>query len=70
MLYISNMTYFGALFKFHGDCGWEFASNVFREMNEKLCVETSTALRESLFGNAVVEISKVLHEALLKTMKL
>ena len=70
MLYISNMAYFGALFKFHSDCGWEFASNVFHEMNEKLGIETSTTLRESLFANAVVEISKVLHEALLKTMKL
>lgn len=39
-------------------------------MNEKLGIETSTTLRESLFANAVVEISKVLHEALLKTVKL
>ena len=39
-------------------------------MNEKLGIETSTTLRESLFANAVVEISKVLHGALLKTMKL
>ena len=64
------VAYFGAPKKFHSDCGSEFANDVFREMNEKLGIETSTTPRESPFSNGVVERNnKVLYEAFIKTME-
>ena len=60
------VAYFAATGKFHSDCGGEFA-NVFREMNEKLGIETSTTPGELPFNNGVVERNnKVLYEALMK----
>ena len=35
------VAYFRGPGKFHSDCGGEFANDVFREMNEKLGIETS-----------------------------
>ena len=46
---------FGAPGKFHSDCGGVFANDVFREMNEKLGIETSPTNGESPFSNGVVE---------------
>ena len=64
------VAYFGAPKKFHSDCGGEFANDVFREMNEKLGIETSTTPGESPFSNGVVERNnKVLYEAFIKTME-
>ena len=61
------VAYFGATGKFHSDCGGEFANDVFREMNEKLGIETSATPGESPFNNGVVERNtKVLYEALMK----
>ena len=36
------VAYFGAPGQFHGDCGREFANDVFCEMNKKLGIEPST----------------------------
>ena len=64
------VAYFGALGKFHSDCGGKFANDVFRKMNEKLGIETSTTPGESPFSNGAVERnSKVLYEGLMKTME-
>ena len=64
------VAYFGAPKKFHSDCGGEFANDVFREMNEKLGIETSTTPGESRFSNGVVERNnKVLYEAFIKTIE-
>ena len=64
------VVYFGAPGKFHSNCGGEFPNDVFREMNEKLGIDTSTAPVESPFGNGVVEKNnKVLSEAFMKTME-
>ena len=63
------ISYFGAPHKFHSDNGGEFANEVFREMNEKLNVETSTSPGESPFSNGVVERNNaLLYESMMKTM--
>ena len=54
-LFQTWISYFGCPKKFHSDNGGEFANEVFREMNEKLGVETSTTASESPFSNGVVE---------------
>ena len=64
------IAYFGAPKKFHSDCGGEFCNDVFREMNEKLGIETSTTPVESPFSNGIVERhNKVLYESMMKTME-
>ena len=52
------------------DNGGEFGNDVFREMNEKLSVETLTTAAESPFSNGTVERhSGILYEAMVKTQK-
>ena len=64
------IAYFGAPKKFHSDCGGEFCNDIFREMNEKLGIETSTTPGEAPFSNGIVERSnKVLYEAMMKTQE-
>ena len=64
------IAYFGAPKKFHSDCGGEFCNDVFREMNEKLGIETSTTPGKSPFSNGIVERhNKVLYESMMKTME-
>ena len=63
------IAYFGAPLKFHSDNGGEFANEIFREMNEKLNIETSTSPGESPFSNGVVERNNaLLYETMMKTM--
>ena len=64
------IAYFGTPKKFHSDCGGEFCNDVFREMNEKLGIETSTTPGESPFSNGIVERNnKILYESMMKTME-
>ena len=65
------VAYFGASGKFHGNCDGEFAIDVFREINKKLGIETSTTPGESSFSNGVVERNKnVLYEGFTKIINL
>ena len=60
--------YFGSPAKFLSDNGGEFANERFREMNEKLGVETCKTAAESPFSNGLVERhNAVLAEAMFKT---
>ena len=60
--------YFGSPTKFLSDNGGEFANEQFREMNEKLGVETVTTAAESPFSNGTVERhNAVLAETMAKT---
>ena len=64
------LAYFGAPLKFHSDNGGEFANETFREMNEKMGIETSTTPAESPFSNGVVERNNaMLYETMMKTME-
>ena len=60
--------YFGRPTKFLSDNGGEFANEQYREMNEKLGVETATTAAESPFSNGTVERhNAVLAETMAKT---
>ena len=60
--------YFGSPTKFLSDNGGEFANEQFREMNEKLGVETINTAAESPFSNGMVERhNAVLAETMAKT---
>ena len=60
--------YFGSPTKFLSDNGGEFANEQFREMNEKLGVETLNSAAESPFSNGLVERhNAVLAETMAKT---
>ena len=62
------LAYFGAPKKFHNDCGGEFVSAVFMEMNEKMGIETSTTPAEAPYSNGVVERNNaMLYETMMKT---
>ena len=62
--------YFGPPRKILTDNGGEFSNDSFREMNEKLNVETITTAAESPFSNGIVERHNlVLSEAMLKTIE-
>ena len=64
------ISYFGSPKVFHSDCGGEFANEVFREMNEKIGVETSTTPGEAPFSNGIVERGNaLLYESMMKTME-
>ena len=64
------IAYFGSPLKFLSDNGGEFGNDVFREMNEKLNVETLTTAAESPFSNGIVERHNgILYEAMIKTQK-
>ena len=59
------IAYFGVPGKIHSDCGGEFSNEVFREMNEKLGIETSTTPGEAPFSNDIVERNnKILYESM------
>ena len=62
------IAYFGVPGKIHSDCGGEFSNEMFREMNEKLGIETSTTPGEAPFSNGIVERNnKILYESMMKT---
>ena len=62
------IAYFGVPGKIHSDCGGEFSNEVFREMNDKLGIETSTMPGEAPFSNGIVEKNnKILYESMMKT---
>ena len=64
------IAYFGTPLKFLSDNCGEFGNDVFREMNEKLNVETLTTAAESPFSNGTVERHNgILYEAMVKTQK-
>ena len=63
------ISYFGSPKKFMSDNGGEFSNDLFREMNEKLNIETATTAGESPFSNGTVERhNKTLMEAMQKTI--
>ena len=68
-IYQMWFTYFGAPRKFLSDNGGEFSNDLYREMNEKMNVVTSTTAGESPFSNGIVERhNQVLAEAFQKTV--
>ena len=63
------IAYFGCPRKFMSDNGGEFSNDVFREMNEKLNVETITTAAESPFSNGTVERHNgILKQTMFKTI--
>ena len=63
------ISYFGYPCKFMSDNGGEFSNEKFREMNEKLNIETATTAAESPFSNGMVERHNLtLAEAMFKTI--
>ena len=68
-IYRMWIAYFGAPKKFLSDNGGEFSNDRYREMNEKLNVETMTTAGESPFSNGIVERhNQILAEAFRKTL--
>ena len=68
-IYKMWIAYFGAPKKFLSDNGGEFSNDKYREMNEKLNIETATTAGESPFSNGIVERhNKTLGEAFWKTL--
>ena len=68
-IFLIWIAYFGAPCSFLSDNGGEFSNHSFREMNEKLNVQTCTTAGESPFSNGVVERhNSVLYETMSKTM--
>merc|ERR1712215_103609 len=68
-IYLMWISYFGYPKKFLSDNGGEFSNERFREMNEKLNIETATTAAESPFSNGMVERHNlVLYEAMCKTV--
>ena len=64
------ITYFGAPRKMLSDNGGEFDNETFREMNEKLNVQTCNTAAESPWSNGMVERhNAILYESMMKTMK-
>lgn len=63
-------SYFGFPRKFLTDNGGEFSNDLFREMNEKFNVETTTTAADSPFSNGIVERHNlILSESMLKTIE-
>ena len=63
------ISYFGAPLKFLSDNGGEFSNDQYREMNEKLNIETCTTAGEAPFSNGIVERhNQILGEAFSKTL--
>ena len=68
-IYLMWISYFGYPHRFLSDNGGEFSNDHFREMNEKLNVETATTAAESPFSNGMVERHNlILYEAMCKTV--
>ena len=68
-IYLMWIGYFGYPGKFMSDNGGEFSNDKFREMNEKLNIETATTAAESPFSNGMVERHNlILAEAMHKTI--
>ena len=64
------IAYFGAPKVMFSDNGGEFNNEVFREMNEKLNIETKTTAAESPFSNGTVERHNgILFESMKKTLE-
>ena len=69
-IYMIWIKYFGTPRKFLSDNGGEFSNDSFREMNEKLSIETCTTAAESPFSNGTVERHNlILYEAMTKTIE-
>ena len=63
-------SYFGFPGKFLSDNGGEFSNDSFREMCEKLNIESTTTAAESPFSNGIVERHNlILAEAMVKTLE-
>ena len=54
-IYSMWIAYFGCPGKCLSDNGVEFNNDSYREMNEKLNIETATTAAESPFSNGIVE---------------
>ena len=68
-IYLMWISYFGAPNKFLSDNGGEFSNDKYREMNEKLNIETCTTAGEAPFSNGLVERhNQILGEAFSKTL--
>ena len=68
-VYLMWISYFGAPLKFLSDNGGEFSNDQYREMNEKLNIETCTTAGEAPFSNGIVERhNQILGEAFSKTL--
>lgn len=62
------IAYFGAPRKFLGDNRKEFSNEWYKQMNEKLNIETAMTAGESPFSNTIVEQhNQILAEAFYKT---
>ena len=69
-IYMMWISYFGYPHKFMSDNGGEFSNDRFREMNEKLNIETVTTAAEAPFSNGIVERHNlILYDAMCKTMR-
>ena len=69
-IYLMWISYFGHPKKFLSDNGGEFSNERFREMNEKLNIETTTTAAESPFSNGMVERHNlIIAEAMYKTIE-
>ena len=64
-----RVAYFRARGKFYSDCGGKFVNDVFREMSEKLGIETITTPGTLPFSNGLIERNKVFYEAPTKAME-
>ena len=64
------IAYFGTPRQFLTDNGGEFSNELFREVNEKLGIETRTTAGEAPYSNGIVERHhKMLYECMVKTIE-
>ena len=69
-IYLMWISVFGAPVRFLSDNGGEFSNDHYRQMNEKLGIETCTTAAESPFSNGVCERhNAVIAEAMKKTIE-
>ena len=68
-IYLNWICHFGSPRKFLTDNGGEFSNERFREMSEKLNIESTTTAAESPFSNGIVERHNlILAEAMIKVI--
>ena len=68
-VYLNWICHFGSPRKFLTDNGGEFSNERFREMSEKLNIESTTTAAESPFSNGIVERHNlILAEAMIKVI--
>ena len=69
-IYVNWICHFGSPRKFLTDNGGEFSNERFREMSEKLNIESTTTAAESPFSNGMVERHNlILAEAMIKVIE-